>query len=174
METTTEGVVEGATPVDEAARQDAEWTARMEAADRAWQAHRAREAELLPLNKTALFDALGAGGVVSVVITFDGCGDSGQLEDITAYAGDAQPLGLPGGTIAFQEIGFDAAEPSVTAMTVGDVLEKLAFDLLEETYGGWENNDGGYGEFTFDVAARSIGLDFNERYTATNHYSHEF
>ncbi len=174
METTTDGFAEGAEPTDETARQDTEFTARMEAADRAWKAHRDRAAELLPLNKAALFDALATGGVASVVIIFDGSGDSGQLEEITVYAEDAQPLDLPAGTIAFQKIGFEAAEPTVTIMTIGDVLEEFAFDLLSETHDGWENNDGGYGEFTFDVAARSIGLDFNERHTATNHYSHEF
>ena len=35
--------------------------------------------------------------------------------------------------------------------------------ILEQTHGGWENNDGAYGEFTFDVAERTIKLDFNER-----------
>ena len=33
---------------------------------------------------------------------------------------------------------------------------------------------GGLGEFSFDVAARTITLDYNERYTATEFYSHEF
>ena len=39
---------------------------------------------------------------------------------------------------------------------------------------GGSTSDGAYGEFTFDVAARSIALDYNERYTATNGYQHEF
>ena len=50
----------------------------------------------------------------------------------------------------------------------------VAYDFLSETHGGWENNDGAYGEFSFDVAARTITLDYNERYTATEFYSHEF
>ena len=36
------------------------------------------EAELLPANKTAIFDALASAGIVSVVVFFDGGGDSGQ------------------------------------------------------------------------------------------------
>ena len=31
------------------------------------------------------------------------------------------------------------------------------------THDGWENSDGAYGDFTFDVAERTITLDYNER-----------
>src|SRR6202161_2098012 len=44
--------------------------------------------EVLLANKTALFDALAAAGITTVVVTFDGCGDSGQIEMIEARAGD--------------------------------------------------------------------------------------
>src|SRR3546814_4953625 len=43
----------------------------------------AREAlatALLPVNKTALFDVLAAAAVTTVVVSFDGYGDSGQIE----------------------------------------------------------------------------------------------
>jgi hypothetical protein len=36
-------------------------------------------AELQPLNKAALFEALSAVGVTLVVVSFDGYGDSGQI-----------------------------------------------------------------------------------------------
>ena len=44
--------------------------------------------------------------------------------------------------------------------------QQLAFDFLSDTHGGWENNDGAYGEFCFDAAARCIHLEFNERLEA--------
>ena len=59
-------------------------------------------------------------------------------------------------------------------MSVDEAVEQLAYDFLSETHGGWENNGGAYGEFTFDVAEGTITLDYNERYTATEFYSHEF
>jgi len=40
------------------------------------------EAELLNLNKAALFNALDFTGVTRIVVTFDGYGDSGQIEDV--------------------------------------------------------------------------------------------
>src|SRR3546814_3399402 len=51
----------------------------------------AREAlatALLPVNKTALFDVLAAAAVTTVVVSFDGYGDSGQIESVEARAGD--------------------------------------------------------------------------------------
>ena len=44
--------------------------------------------ELLLANKAALFDALAASGITTVLVNFDGCGDSGQIEMIEARTGD--------------------------------------------------------------------------------------
>ena len=46
------------------------------------------DAELRPANKAAVFDALTAAGLTIVTVRFDGYGDSGQIEDIEAKAGD--------------------------------------------------------------------------------------
>ena len=50
----------------------------------------------------------------------------------------------------------------------------MAYELLEKSHDGWEIDDGGYGEFTFGVADRTINLAYNERYTETNYHEHEF
>jgi hypothetical protein len=60
--------------------------------------HTSRADELLPANKTALFDALAAASITVVVVTFDGYGDSGQIENIEAKAGD-EIVPLPVATI---------------------------------------------------------------------------
>jgi hypothetical protein len=41
-------------------------------------------------------------------------------------------------------------------------FEEAVFDLLP---GGWEINDGSYGEITIDIASERITLEHNERYT---------
>ena len=138
------------------------------------QADRNRRAEeLRPANKAALFEVLARGGITVVTVTFDGYGDSGQVEDITARRGeDLVPLPSDEITIcsaAWGDPGFVAQ-----TMTVEQAVEQLAYDFLSETHGGWENNDGAYGEFSFDVTAQTITLDYNERYTATEFCSHEF
>ena len=132
-----------------------------------------RKAELLPANKDALFGVLAAAGITSVAVTFDGYGDSGQIEDITAHDGD-KLADLPPGEITIASAAWGGPGVVAKTMTVEQAIEQLAYDFLSSTHGGWENNDGAYGEFTFDVAKRTISLDYNERYTASEYYGHEF
>ncbi len=128
---------------------------------------------LRPANKQALFDALAEAGIDLVTVTFDGSGDSGQIEDVTAQCGEAV-VGLPSGEITISTMSWGSGAVTTSAMTVAAAVEQLSYDFLSETHGGWENNDGAFGEFTFDVAERRISLDYNDRYTAVESYSHEF
>ena len=41
-----------------------------------------RAEEILAANKTVLFDSLAVAGIETVIVTFDGYGDSGQIERI--------------------------------------------------------------------------------------------
>ncbi|ATE66789.1 DUF6878 family protein [Rhizorhabdus dicambivorans] len=123
--------------------------------------------------KTSLFDTLASHGIVSLTVTFDGCGDSGQIEDIAAFDEHGQValkgLALPGPDSQPEGIP-DAAAPE----RIEDAIESLAYDLLASEHCGWENNDGAYGEFTFDVATRKITLEHNERFTSSELYTHEW
>ncbi|TKW65114.1 MAG: hypothetical protein DI616_16430 [Paracoccus denitrificans] len=133
----------------------------------------ARGATIRPANKTALFDALAAAGITQVMVTFDGYGDSGQVEDISALSG-GETVNLPEAQITIATTSWGDDIITERAMTVAEAVEQLAYDFLSETHGGWENNDGAYGEFTFDVEKGTITLDYNERYTATETYEHIF
>lgn len=130
-------------------------------------------ARLRKTNKTTLFDALAAAGITHVVVSFDGYSDSGQIEDVEAKAGD-ETVPLPTTTIAIAAAVWGEPDPKTRSTTLGEAVEQLAYDFLEETHFGWENGDGAYGEFTFDVARQSIMLDYNERYTASENHQHEF
>jgi hypothetical protein len=66
------------------------------------------------------------------------------------------------------------AQPQRTVMSVHDAIERLAYDFLEETHDGWENSDGAYGDFIFDVAERTITLDYNERHMESDYSQHVF
>ncbi|MGH6990445.1 MAG: DUF6878 family protein [Stellaceae bacterium] len=142
-----------------------------------WDVKRAAQdrlhAELQPQNQAALFDVLAAAGVTLIVVTFDGYGDSGQIENIEAKAGDAV-VAMPAGEVEIAAAIWDQPEPSRSTVSIADAIERLAYDLLEQTHCGWENNDGAYGDFTFDVAERTITLDYNERYTASEYSQHVF
>jgi hypothetical protein len=130
-------------------------------------------AELQPCNKTALFDALAAAGVTHVVLSFDGYGDSGQIENIKVKAGDTI-VAMPEAEIEIARAEWAQPEPQRSLVSLANAIEGLVYDLLDERHCGWENNDGAYGDFTFDVAARSITLDYNERITDSEYSQHIF
>jgi hypothetical protein len=136
-------------------------------------AHERLHAELQPRNKAALFDALAAAGVTHVVVSFDGYGDSGQIENIEVKAGDAI-VAMPAGEAEIARVAWDQAEPERSLVCIADAIERLVYDVLEETHSGWEDNDGAYGDLTFDVAERTVTLDYNERYTASEYSQHVF
>jgi|SRR5580704_19246317 hypothetical protein len=127
-------------------------------------------AEANAINKKTVFDALAAAGIATVNVTFDGEGDSGQVDNIQADGSETIPQ-IP---VELQITVWGAGKLGATKTTLRDALETLCYDYLEQEHGGWENDDGAYGEFTFDVAGRSIGLDFNARFSDSTNYTHTF
>jgi len=125
--------------------------------------------------KASLFAALAAAGVAKVTVVFDGQGDSGAVEDVLASAAGDVAVDLPDVSIDYFAAGFsDDEEEVVTQRPLKEAIESLAFAFLSQTHGGWENNEGGFGDFFFDVAAGSVRLDYQERYTETTSYEHDF
>ena len=124
-------------------------------------------------NKHALFKALHEARITLVTVTFDGEGDSGQINDITAWA---STLECP---IPEISVRLHSAEPGRKVLTTStqslrDAIETMCYDFLEHEQGGWENDDGAYGEFRFDVAALSIELEFSSRFTDVYTSNHSF
>ena len=133
----------------------------------------AREAELRPANKDRLFDAMTAAGVTHVTVTFNGEGDSGQIESIGAWNGETA-VDFPQIQVAYAALTWDNPAVEMRQLSLEDVVEQLAYDFLADVHDGWENNGGAYGEFCFDASARSIHLEFNERFTSSELFTHEF
>ena len=131
-------------------------------------------AKLNEANKTALFDVLEAANITEVTVSFDGEGDSGQIEDLLAWVG-REHIPLQGITVVFQQFERGSEHHVVsTDYPVAEAIEDLCYDYLAETYGGWGDNDGAYGEFRFNVAERTIELEFNGRFTDTYTEHHSF
>jgi hypothetical protein len=116
-------------------------------------------------NKVRLFDALHAANISAVTVTFDGEGDSGQIEDIIAYTGDAQAE-LPKTPLTIEVVSWDDdAAHEAESETLQSAIEDLCYAYLSQQHGGWENNDGAFGEFAIDVTKRTIELEFNGRFS---------
>jgi hypothetical protein len=81
---------------------------------------------------------------------------------------------LPTTEIEFASVAWGDLEITHHRLSVREALEALAYALLEQTHCGWENNEGAYGEFTFDVDERTVTLDYNERYESSEYTQHVF
>ena len=121
---------------------------------------------------------LSALGVTQIKATYDGSGDSGDLDDITFYFG--------GGTATEQpDYGFHAGHTngmslySFKQQYVAAVEEKRQIvkneqlDAFTEAIfyflpGGWEIDAGSFGELVIDVKKGTIAHEHNERVTETH------
>ncbi|MGL4441742.1 MAG: DUF6878 family protein [Bosea sp. (in: a-proteobacteria)] len=137
-------------------------------------AHRSLSASLRPSTKANLFAVLAGAGIVKVTVEFDGEGDSGQIETIEATDASGAPCELPANLMLVHHAVWGEPESRSHEMTIPELIESLAYDLLSDTHGGWEINDGSYGIFTFDVAAGSITLECNVRFVDSEQHTTTF
>jgi hypothetical protein len=116
--------------------------------------------------------------VISIHAQYDGSGDSGDLYAITvavhptrneveAHLRSTSNLAAPPPavkTMSFRNWSADvmARGNSLITKELCDEFEEALFQLLP---GGWEINDGSYGEIHVDIATEAITHDHNERYT---------
>ena len=135
-----------------------------------------RRAALAPavaeFNKKALFDALRPLSITGVEVTFDGYGDSGQLDE-PSFANATGAVDPPCGEIEVQSVLYDGSGIETARVSITEAIEQICYDLLGEHHAGWENNDGAYGDFVFDVTANTITYTHNSRYTEVETSSYE-
>jgi hypothetical protein len=95
-------------------------------------------------------------GVDYVYINYDGCGDSGQIDSIEYTDREGKPID-PAGKMTMTE----------------DQLKDLFYDLTEARHPGWENNDGAFGEFEWDLMDDTLKHTHNDRFTDYDTTEHE-
>jgi hypothetical protein len=137
-------------------------------------AHQARCAALRPANKAVLLNALAAANIARVTVSFDGYGDSGQIESVDAVDIAGAPCDLPGIDVTLRGAVWDQEEPREQASPLPDAIERLVYDLLGATHGGWEINDGAFGSVVIDIASGTIELECNLRFSASEQHIHSF
>lgn len=130
-------------------------------------------AEIGKVNKETVFDALLGANIEKVLVVFDGEGDSGQIESITAYKSDTEtPMTTL--SVTLKAVDWNGNAQPDAAFALPEAVERLCYDFLEQEHGGWENNDGAFGEFILNVTERTVTLDFNGRYTDVHTTTHTF
>jgi len=135
--------------------------------------HKANVAKVNGLNKDAVFAPLSGAAITLVQVNFDGEGDSGQIQYVGAFAGEKR-VEFPAITVTLHSSDWGGEELTTREMPLREAVEELCYGYLQQEYDGWENNDGAFGEFTLDVAERSIALEFNGRFTDYVQSNHTF
>jgi hypothetical protein len=126
-------------------------------------------------HKDLIFDICEREGVKSFTVSFEGSGDSGQIEDV-GLDGKIRKLPVEGAKVSegTQWLNGNSTAVYRKATDLEDLITSVCYEALESVCGGWENNDGAYGEFVFDVKKRKVQLDFNERVMESNYTEYRF
>ena len=123
-------------------------------------------------------------GITEVEVSFQGGGDSGEIDGIGAC--DAQ-----GKTIDIEDVmypqgwqkksDFDTETHKWKETTIRcerklvDMLETLTYDALEKSGHDWYNNDGGQGQLKIDFreSPPAIKLEVGVNFTSTDDYEYQ-
>lgn len=132
--------------------------------------------ENLESNKDIIFDLLGSVGIESFVVTFDGGGDDGQIEDPCEFKPSKKKVDSMLGEVVQGARVSDGTRWSPQGKeemwkenpTLKELIESVCYEVLENVQSGWEINEGSHGSFFFDVKKRQVDLDFNERIIESN------
>jgi hypothetical protein len=119
-------------------------------------------------------------GAVRVVITYDGAGDSGQIDSVELEDKDGKSIQIPedmmvevisySGTYTPQ--GFEE-KSEVCNVKLVDALDGFCCDHLQDNGIDWYNNDGGFGKQIIDVEKATAKLEHNMRVTSTEYEEFE-
>lgn len=123
--------------------------------------------------KTAILPRLQEAGIGRVEIRFDGCSDSGAVEECVCLNAAGAALTCPDVTLQEGEGHTADGAGSEQLPSLGQALEQLTCLALERHHPGWEINDGACGELVIDVAEATFVLDCSLRFTATDDHSTE-
>lgn len=139
-----------------------------------YEADRKARMERAKSTRIVVMEMLRDAGVAKAVVPFDGSGDSGQTEGVSLYGKAGKHLKakkwdeLLGRSIQGTErerwdYNDGEAKSARRCDTLEEAIDDLCYDILGSEHGGWEINEGSFGEFVFDIEKDEIALTFNER-----------
>jgi len=108
-------------------------------------------------NINVILEKLRELGATSVDISFDGCGDSGSISNITVMQADKEITELTC-SVPYDEKtstyvdGQWIERIQTKNISLNEALTKYCEDALDEENVDWYNNDGGFGNLTIDFS----------------------
>lgn len=128
------------------------------------------QGDVLAGTKASLITVLATHGITHVTVFFDGCSDSGQINEIQAFSGNEQ-VDLPDATIQPSVTSPDTSRDLANPVSLYEGIENYAYNLLDQDEPGWEINDGSFGNLTLHVDSGRTELVFNQRFQSFEHRS---
>lgn len=121
-------------------------------------------------------------GGVQVVVSFQGGGDSGEIDEAKVYDKDGKELDISVSKLDWtteKEVFKDGEwvqEAEQGWVVVKDILRNATETMLENEGLDWYNNDGGQGMMTIDLLAEPpvITLNVGINYTQTDEHEFEY
>lgn len=115
-------------------------------------------------------------GVTSIEIDYDGSGDSGdfssfvfRFDDPFAQADPTINSSTHKSRMNFDQFKNEYANNNVSgSLITPEQLDAFHESMWELLPGGWEINEGSYGEIRVDVATQRVTMTHNERITDVN------
>lgn len=134
-----------------------------------------------PAGKAEVLEALRKIGVKKVLAEYNGCGDSGQFESITAYADKKEQAKVDLSAhklVASEKVGVAGTDgiteaESLTEQSLDLVVDDLVNEVLDHFFSGCFDNDGACGNITVDVVSGKIAVDHNWYVTETQNETAE-
>jgi hypothetical protein len=94
--------------------------------------------------KLPLLAKLKDAGIHKLVISYEGSGDSGEIHNHVVY-------------------GKDGEEAPILLDGLEEEVDEFCYQLLQDNYGGWEINEGSFGEIVMMPTPRRITYTHNQR-----------
>lgn len=117
---------------------------------------------VMRFNKGQIFPSLAAAGITHLTLRYDGSGDNGCTEEDCAFKGDAATE-IPETIVCVQYQSWEGAIITQD-LPLPQAIETMCMDIAETHHMGWENNEGAYGDFSFDIVTGTIGLEHHQRF----------
>jgi hypothetical protein len=132
--------------------------------------------------KLLIRDAMKEAGVSLIEVTFDGSGDSGQVEDVVAQTGVGvqAPDSWEKATVyaphtSWERVEGEEGRPAMRQVEhlttpLREAVEDFTYTALEGLGVDWYNNDGGFGTLTLTLVdgELELELDVSTRFAESN------
>ena len=125
--------------------------------------------------KTTLLTQLNLLGAKRVVVTFQGGGDDGQIDEVYMIDNNEAYIDIPNDMIAWTTLTYGNQQSEQKQTKLVDALEDLCSRALDNTGLDWYNNDGGQGNLVIDLkeSPPNIKLNVGINHTTTDDYEYD-